>query len=127
MNYLLDTHTIIWFMNGDKSLPSSVKSKIQNINNGCFLSIASIWEIAIKTNLGKLILNGPFKEIIPFLLENNIELLPINFEHLQKLLILELIHRDPFDRIIIAQAIEQHLTILTKDDNFIKYPVNCFW
>ena len=127
MEYILDTHTLIWFMNGDTNIPANTVDKIKNKNNDCYISIASLWEIAIKISVGKLTLDRPFNDIIPFLIEYNIEILQINFEHLQKLLTLELIHRDPFDRIIIAQAITQNLTAISRDKNFKFYPVNCIW
>ena len=95
MELLLDTHTFIWFINGDTSLPDNVKDAIKDIRNKCFISIASIWEIAIKIGLGKLELNADFNKIADFLAINDIEMLPITFEHLQKLLKLQYHHRDP--------------------------------
>ena len=127
MQYLLDTHTFIWFIEDDKQLSQKAAKEIIDINNDCYLSIASLWEIAIKINIGKLILKTPFNDIIPFLIENNIEMLPVKFEHLQQLMTLELIHKDPFDRIIIAQAIAQNYTIIGDDKNFKYYPVKCIW
>ena len=127
MEYLLDTHTLLWFMNGDETIPESIVETIKNKNNICFISIASLWEIAIKISIGKLTLNFPFQNIVPFLVDNNIEILSINVEHLQILTTLEYVHRDPFDRIIIVQAIHRQLTILTKDMNFRNYPTLCLW
>jgi len=127
MDFLLDTHTFIWFINGDDHLPKKVVDQIENIKNKCFFSIASIWEIAIKTNLNKLRLNIPFDQIREFCTQNNIELLPISFEHIQSQNKLDFHHRDPFDRLIIAQGITEKLTILTKDENFRLYNVKCLW
>lgn len=127
MNLLLDTHTFIWFINGDTSLPAKVRNEIKNIDNTCFISIASLWEIAIKSSLHKLELKADFNQIASFLVDNDIEILPIAFEHLQKLLKLKYHHRDPFDRIIIAQGATAKLTILTKDENFKKYRVKILW
>ena len=125
MQYLLDTHTFIWFIEDDKMLSPKAAKEIIEINNDCYLSIASLWEIAIKINIGKLILKVPFKDLISLIIENNIQILSIDFEHLQKLMTLELIHRDPFDRIIIAQAIVHNFTIIGNDKNFKYYPIKC--
>src|SRR5579875_3555770 len=104
MDLLLDTHSFIWFLNGNEQLSQTVKDTITNTSNRCLLSIASLWEIAIKSSLGKLDLKGDFNQIANFLSNNNIELLTISFEHLQQLMQLPFHHRDPFDRILIAQA-----------------------
>jgi len=127
MDLLLDTHSFIWFLNGDEQLPQNLKSSIADTSNKCFLSIASLWEIAIKSSLGKLELKGDFNRIAGFLSDNDIELLPISFEHLQRLIQLPFHHRDPFDRIIIAQALTERLPTATKDEIFPDYGVNCIW
>ena len=127
ISYLLDTHAFIWFMNGDSNLSEKAKKIIIDQNNDCYLSIASIWEIAIKTQIGKLQLKIPFGHLLALLSEYNIGVLPISFEHLQTLLTLEFIHRDPFDRLIIAQGIFKNLAIVTTDRSFKDYPVNCIW
>ena len=127
MELLLDTHTFIWFINGDKKLPVKVKKAIINIKNTCFISIASIWEIAIKYANGKLELKSDFNNIAEFLDQNEIQILPITFEHIQQLLKLEYHHRDPFDRIIIAQSMMEGLSIATKDEYFDYYKVTLFW
>jgi PIN domain nuclease of toxin-antitoxin system len=127
MSFLLDTHTFIWFINGDRSLSDKVISKIKNVENQCFFSIASIWEIAIKVKLNKLHLKSDFNEITNFCFGNEIEILPITFEHIQALNNLDFHHRDPFDRLIIAQSIVEELTVLTKDENFHLYNVKCLW
>lgn len=127
MNLLLDTHAFIWFMEGDPHLSDNSRDAIANIRNNCFLSIASLWEIAIKHSLGNLKLASDFSLITEFLENNQIDILPISFSHLQKLLILEYHHRDPFDRIIISQAMIEKLTIISKDENFPKYNVKLLW
>jgi PIN domain nuclease of toxin-antitoxin system len=127
MSLLLDTHTFIWFINGDDSLPDKVVSKIKTVENRCFLSIASIWEIAIKMKLNKLQLKSDFNEIIKICNDNEIVILPISFEHIKELNDLDFHHRDPFDRLIIAQSIAEKLTVVTKDENFKLYKVKCFW
>ncbi len=126
-NYLLDTHVLIWFMNGDENLPKLVKEKVINANSSCFISIASLWEIAIKSSLGKLDLQIEFSQILQFLADNNIEVLSIEFGHLQKLLVLPYHHRDPFDRIIISQGIANKFILISKDGNFRKYNVSLIW
>ncbi len=127
MQLLLDTHSFIWFINGDDQLPERVKKIITNPGNECFLSIASIWEIAIKTSLGKLELQSDFIKITDFLFENDIQVLPIEFDHLQTLLKLEYYHRDPFDRVIISQGITENMTVLSNDATFDKYPIKLIW
>jgi len=127
MELLLDTHAFIWFVNGDDSLPVNVKDEIKDVRNKCFLSIASLWEIAIKISLGKLELKSDFNKVADFLSANDIDILPITFEHIQKLLSLKYHHRDPFDRIIISQGIADKLTVLTKDKYFKKYRVKIMW
>lgn len=127
MQFLLDTHTFIWFINGDSSLPNNIIGEIKNLKNQCFISIASIWEIAIKCKLNKLWLNADFNRILDFLDYNQIEILPISFNHIIKLNELDFHHRDPFDRILIAQGISENLTILTKDQNFSFYKAKTLW
>ncbi len=127
MDLLLDTHAFIWFMNGDNQLSTTVRDLIVDTNNKCFLSIASVWEIAIKSSLNKLDLHGDFDRIAQFINANDMELLPITFEHVQGLLRLDFHHRDPFDRIIIAQAFGENVTIATKDVIFQKYEVDIIW
>lgn len=127
MDLLLDTHAFIWFLNGDNQLPTTLKNLIVDTSNRCFLSIASLWEIAIKSSLGKLQLQGDFAQIASFLNDNDIEVLPITFDHIQRLLQLEFHHRDPFDRMIIAQALAENFTLATKDELFHSYGVTILW
>ena len=127
MDLLLDTHALIWFINGDSQLPNKSVRLIEDLNTKCFVSIASVLEIAIKISLGKLDLNGGFDDISKLMKKYDIELLPLTFEHLQKLIKLKFHHRDPFDRIIISQALVEKLTIVTKDENFSTYKVKIMW
>jgi PIN domain nuclease of toxin-antitoxin system len=117
----------IWFIEGDEQLPEKVRNEIIHIDNDCFLSVASLWEIAIKSSIGKLNLKIPFHKIADYLSGTDIKLLPIEFRHFYQLLNLEFIHRDPFDRIIISQAIVDNFTILTTDKQFKHYPAKCLW
>jgi PIN domain nuclease of toxin-antitoxin system len=127
MQFLLDTHTFIWFINGDDLLPAKIVDRIKNVENKCFISIASIWEIAIKKSLNKLELKSGFDNINKFLIETDIEILPLTFGHIQSLNYLDFYHRDPFDRIIIAQSITEALTIITKDEHFKQYKCEVLW
>jgi PIN domain nuclease of toxin-antitoxin system len=127
MDLLLDTHPFIWFLNGDEQLPQNLKSIIADATNRCFLSIASLWEIVIKSSLGKLELKGNFDRLADFLTDNDVELLPITFSHLQRLQQLPFHHKDPFDRIIIAQGLTEGLTIATKDPAFSGYGAAFIW
>src|SRR5258707_9054879 len=105
MRCLLDSQAFLWFIVGDARLSGEALETISDIENDILLSMASLWEIAIKSSLGKLDLKQPFAELIPKqLVSNEIALLPIRFEHLVSLLGLPFHHRDPFDRLIIAQA-----------------------
>jgi PIN domain nuclease of toxin-antitoxin system len=127
MDLLLDTHTFIWFFNGDDQLSTNLKNLITDTTNKCFISIASIWEMAIKSSLNKLELKGDFDQIAKFSNENDVTLFPITFEHIQRLLLLNFYHKDPFDRIIIAQALSENINVATIDDVFNKYGVNVVW
>ena len=126
--YLLDTHALLWFLSGDDRISSKSQKIISDPKNRCFISIASLWEMAIKIKIGKLDLSFELKELATYLSENNIETLPLAFEHILETLDLEDHHRDPFDRIILAQAKFERLTIISKDENFHKYAqVKLIW
>ena len=127
MYYLLDTHTFLWFLNGSEELSDKAKSAIENIKNTKFISIASFWEIAIKTSLGKLKLDIPFQELKFLAINNGFEILPLTFEHTNQLVNLNFHYKDPFDRLIIAQAMTDKLTIIGKDKNFAPYSVKIIW
>ena len=127
MPFLLDTHTFLWFISGDKQLPDSVVKKIEDISEPCYISIASFWEIAIKIQIGKLKLEISLEELYRFAEINQIKIISINEKHLVTLLKLGLIHNDPFDRLIIAQAISEKLIVVAKDKEFKKYKVKQQW
>ena len=127
MNLLLDTHVLIWFINGDDQLPEKSINLIKNLENRCFVSLVSIWEIAIKLSLGKIDVRGGLDEISKIMRRYELELLPITFEHLQKLMTLDFHHRDPFDRIIISQGLVEKLEVVTKDENFPYYNIKIVW
>jgi PIN domain nuclease of toxin-antitoxin system len=128
MNYLLDTHTFLWFLEGNNSLSSKARIIIEDADNTIYVSIASIWEIAIKISISKLKLSVNLEEVKTEIVKNNFEILPLDFEHIIELTNLEQIHKDPFDRIIISQAISEKCTIISKDSNFDFYKnVNVLW
>ncbi|GAA4209948.1 type II toxin-antitoxin system VapC family toxin [Pedobacter jeongneungensis] len=127
MAYLLDTHTFLWFVAGDDQLPASVKKKLSDINESCYLSIASLWEIAIKKQIGKLDLKIDFEELFRFTERNQIEIVSINETHLITLLDLEFINNDPFDRIIVSQAVSEGLTLISRDKKLRNYKVKLQW
>ena len=125
MNLLLDTHAFLWFITGDARLKEEAKAHIKDAKNTVWLSVASLWEISIKTSLGKLSLAGPFATLIPQQLRHNkIDTLNISFTHLAALQTLPFYHRDPFDRLIIVQAQYEGFTLITRDADIMKYSVN---
>jgi PIN domain nuclease of toxin-antitoxin system len=126
MAYLLDTHTFLWFVAGDDQLPVSVEKKLSDINESCFLSIASLWEIAIKKQIGKLDLKIGFDELFRFAERNQIEIIAINETHLTALLNLEFFNNDPFDRIV-PQAISEDLILISRDKKLKNYKVKLQW
>jgi PIN domain nuclease of toxin-antitoxin system len=126
MNILIDTQTLMWFCENNPRLPASVKTYMER-SNGLMVSIVSFWEITIKTSLGKLTTDGNIAEVMDKSLSKGFRILPIEREHLIVLSTLELIHRDPFDRIIIAQAIAENMPLVSSDDVFKQYSLNCIW
>ncbi len=124
---LLDTHAFLWFILGSGELSEKAKLYIENPGNRKFISIASFWEIAIKNSLGKLKLDMPFQELKLITSSNGFEILPLTFEHTEKLTFLDFHHKDPFDRLIISQALTENLTIITKDANFGRYSAQLIW
>lgn len=120
-SYLLDTHVLLWFLSGDGRMSNTSLRLVSSPDNRCFVSIASLWEIAVKIKIGKLNLSIEFRDLVNTLNDNNIETLPITFDHILETMNLEDHHRDPFDRIILAQAKHEVLTIISKDENFEKY------
>ncbi len=124
MQILLDTHILIWFAKGIDKLSPKAKTTIENLSNQRFVSIVSLWEIVIKSSLNKIELKQSFKEIYYFLTNNDIELLPVSVAHLDILLTLPVYHKDPFDRLLIAQAITENLTLISADQHFNGYNIN---
>lgn len=128
MKILLDTHTFIWWITDSSFLSPKAYSLLEDKDSELFLSIASVWEIAIKTNLGKLELREPIEKLIPEQLRlNNIDLLPIQLKHIFGLSHLTHIHKDPFDRLLIAQAKAEKIPILSNDQIIKKYGAKVLW
>jgi PIN domain nuclease of toxin-antitoxin system len=127
MKLLLDTHAALWYLSGDKRLRPSARRRIQS-NAEKFLSIASVWELAIKHSLGKLELDDSLSVVIDAALEDSqATLLAISRRDALRVATLPWHHRDPFDRMLIAQALEHGLTLLSADDAFDAYGVRRVW
>jgi PIN domain nuclease of toxin-antitoxin system len=125
---LLDTHAVLWFLSGDARLSGAARSAIEDLDNERLCSIASLWEIAIKTSLGKLPLAKDFAVIFPSeLLDNDIQLLPISPGHLHRVATLPFHHRDPFDRLLVAQAMMDDLVLVSRDSLLDAYGVQRYW
>ena len=127
MNNLLDTHTFIWFIEDSEKLSPKAKEIIEAENSINYISIASLWEIAIKISLEKLELKKPFAEIGKQITLNEFIILPVEVEDTLTLSLLPYIHKDPFDRIIISQSINKNFTLITVDENIAKYEVKTLW
>jgi PIN domain nuclease of toxin-antitoxin system len=127
MKALLDTHTFLWAIAEEGKL-SRRAQQIYTGSNDLWLSVASLWEILIKVQAGKLPLPvpaGPY--VVKHLAANHIEVLPINLDHVLRLEALPVYHRDPFDRILIAQSLEEKLPLITADPVFERYPIQAIW
>ena len=123
MNYLIDTHVLIWFTEGDAQLPLNIRSLIADPKNTVFVSHACIWEIAIKTSIGKLNVTLSLPELEASHEKNGFVELPTCFHHFGALINLPQHHQDPFDRLIIAQAISENYTVISHDPKFKLYTV----
>jgi PIN domain nuclease of toxin-antitoxin system len=125
---LLDTHALIWFTENSPQLSAKAKTALELENNQVFYSIASIWEMTIKSQLGKLELKAPIgDDFRNSLLNNDLTELPILFPHAAHTSVLPFHHRDPFDRILVAQAIVEGLTLVSHDEQLDAYRVNRLW
>jgi len=127
MNLLLDTHALLWFLSGDQRIPLKTVATVADTSNDCYISIASLWEVSIKLGLGKLSLDFSFREFPQKLELIEVRQLPMTISHLDRLRSIPNHHRDPFDRLIISQAIEEDMTVVTKDPVFREYPVQVLW
>jgi PIN domain nuclease of toxin-antitoxin system len=128
MRVLLDTHTLLWFITADPRLSAPARQVLATGGNQVLLSLASVWEIAIKVAIGRLPLPQPLDKFVPEQLRiNRIELLSIALEHTFDVARLPLHHRDPFDRLLIAQAIREAIPVVSADAAFDAYPVQRYW
>jgi PIN domain nuclease of toxin-antitoxin system len=128
VNLLLDTHTLLWFLDGAPQLSAAAKTHLQNTANQKFVSIASCWEIAIKVGSGKLTLGEPATTFLPRELKaNNFQLLSIALPHCTMVETFPYHHRDPFDRLIVAQALIEGMTIVSSDAILDLYGVSRVW
>lgn len=127
MKYLLDTHTFLWFVNDSQHLSLEAKNLIES-DVDLLLSVVSLWEIAIKASLGKLTLPGDYDKFIPQQLAlNDVETLPITLPHLNVVATLPFHHRDPFDRLLVAQAMVENIPIVSADSSLDAYSINRQW
>jgi PIN domain nuclease of toxin-antitoxin system len=128
MKLLLDTCTFLWIVGGSRSIPERVLKQFADAENGVWLSAASAWEIALKQTLGKLPLPSAAAEFVPSMREHyGITALAIDEESALHQSRLPALHRDPFDRMLVSQAIVHGLTILTPDPLITQYPARSFW
>ena len=128
MDLLLDTHTLIWFLDGDETrLSAKAKSLISDPANVSYVSMATLWEMAIKIRLGTLTFLPGYDNLLPLFEQNGFELLPITIQHTRSLITLPMHHRDPFDRLLITQSITEQLLFVTTDANIHLYDVDWAW
>lgn len=127
MNYLLDTHTLLWFLGKKANLSETALQATENPASQCYCSIASLWEMTIKSSLGKLVLPFTLNTLANYFHENEIKILSISLADLVTYQSLPLHHKDPFDRMLIAQAVANNFTIITKDQLFSQYQVSLLW
>ena len=128
MRFLLDTHAFLWWTEDDDRLPARVQAIIQASGNQIYLSAVCVWEVAIKTQLGQLTLRRDPKETVRQEIEvNGLLPLAVDLQHALHVASLPLVHRDPFDRLLVAQAQLEGLTILTADQTIARYDVPVVW
>ena len=127
MKLLLDTYTFIWWTSKPEQLSAKTLSLLEDEHNAPVISVVNIWEIQIKNAVGKMDLNFSLDDIVETYRENDIEILPIYPKHVLRLSSLPDHHRDPFDRILVAQAIVESMTIISKYPKIKQYPVTVIW
>ena len=128
MDYLIDTHTLLWIVTDSPKLSNRAKKLYLNPENKIIISLASIWELAIKSSLNKLTLEKPLEKFVDEHIKgNDIQILNIELPHILRIEKLPFHHRDPFDRLIISQQIENNLSIIGSDEAFDKYDVKRIW
>lgn len=122
MKVLLDTHIVLWYLDDHPKLATQAKAIIEDQSNEVWISIVSLWEMAIKSSLGKLELADDLGIIESTLRRQGIQTLPVEVPHLIRLSALPFHHRDPFDRLLVAQSIEEQMILLTEDQQLSAYP-----
>ena len=127
MKLLLDTHTFLWWDSEPEKLSQRALELCQNPENMLVLSVASIWEMQIKIQLGKLRIKMPLAELIRQQQENGIEILPVEASHVFAVENLPNHHKDPFDRLLVAQAIVEEAVLISSDPLITQYPVSVAW
>jgi PIN domain nuclease of toxin-antitoxin system len=128
MRVLVDTHVFLWWVEGDRALPAKARVALANQNNECLISIVSAWELAIKAGLGKLKLALAVERyVVEHIAANRFRMLDIRMAHVGRVETLEPHHGDPFDRLLIAQALEEGIPVVTADPVFAKYGVKRIW
>ena len=127
MKYLLDTHVVLWMAENSPMLSEDAKRVILDVTAEKYVSLASAWEIAIKLGAGKLVLDGGANEFFKMIDANGFFTLSIEREYFQQLAYLPDIHKDPFDRLIIATAMVENATVVTADANIHGYALPCLW
>lgn len=121
MNLLLDTHTFLWYYSGVSDLSPKARQVIENPSNNFFVSVVSLWEIAIKNSLGKLDLDASLDAFFKDIVNKGFRIMPIDLAHILQSSTLPFHHRDPFDRLLIGQAIAEQMSLVTKDSFFERY------
>jgi PIN domain nuclease of toxin-antitoxin system len=128
LKILLDTNIFIWINSSPEQITGRALALLSDTNNVLFLSMASIWEMQIKTQLGKLKLNASIPELLEVQQrDNDLQILGISLNHIWSLAALPSHHRDPFDRMLIAQAIVEDLALISSDTALDAYPIERFW
>ena len=122
--FLVDTRTFIWLIDDDPKLFNTYKSLIEDLDNEIFISIASLWEMAIKISIGKLKVTGVLQQMIDELYLRDIQILPINSSHILKVETLPFHHKDPFDRIFVVQCLVENITAISVGEILDEYHVN---
>ena len=128
MRVLVDTHVFLWWVEGDRALPVKARAALADQNNECLFSLVSVWELAIKAGLGKLKLALPVQRyVIEHVAANGFRMLDIQMAHVGRVESLAAHHGDPFDRLLIAQALEEKIPVVTADPVFRDYGVKRIW
>jgi PIN domain nuclease of toxin-antitoxin system len=136
MKYLIDTQALSYFLYDEKRLPEQIVDFIEDYENKGYVSVVSLHEIVVKNAKGQIIVPEPIVKVLPHIIETNLEIIPVNVHHIVRLETLEreAVHKDPFDRLLIAQCIDERLTFITSDSkvnlyekyglDFIQYELN---